>query len=320
MAFGAFQRMAPAQYADGLEKPRLATDGTALPSARLVSSTVLKNIVKEFPDISLFYMAFGQFVDHDLTFTPEAKGANRTVIECCPPKITDKAQLHPECFPIEIPSNDTFYRPFNKTCLRFVRTLPAERQECILGPREQINQITSYIDASQIYGSSEKSAEDLRSKSGGKLVAGAGSPGKEFPPQQSGSGCSGSVESGIYCLKAGDTRLNIQPQLATLQVVFFREHNRIADELAKLNPGWGDEQLYQESRRILGAVMQHVIYNEYLPVVLGNRVMKRFNLLLNKYGFSDSYDPNLDSSILNEFATAAFRFGHSAVPVSKMEV
>lgn len=147
----------------------------------------------------------------------------------------------------------------------------------------------------------------------------------------------------MKCLElTGDVRAVEQPQLATLQVAFFREHNRITDELAKVNPGWGDEQLYQESRRILGAIMQHITYNEYLPLVLGTkmldalyykyvsafvncwtlfhgtgtRIMKRFNLLLNKEGYKDSYDANLDATMFNEFATAAFRFGHSTVPVS----
>lgn len=313
-SFRAFQRMTPSQYADGLQQPRVATDGTPLPSARLVSSTILKDRVKEFPDISALYMAYGQFVDHDLTLTPSARGANNTGILCCPPRITDDLR-HPECLQIEIPSNDPFYSGFSQTCMEFVRTISAPPPTCTLGPREQINQLTNYIDASQIYGSNDEQAERLRSKSGGKLTAGGGSGGREFPPHRDGGGCrGGNVGSGLFCFQAGDVRSTEQPQLATLQVAFFREHNRIADELAKLNPGWGDEQLYQESRRILGAIMQHITYNEYLPLVLGTRVMKRFNLLLNKEGYKDSYDANLDATIFNEFATAAFRFGHSTVP------
>ena len=46
--------------------------------------------------------------------------------------------LHPECFPIEIPSNDIFFSRFNQKCMEFVRSMPAERPDCSLGPREQV--------------------------------------------------------------------------------------------------------------------------------------------------------------------------------------
>lgn len=101
--------------------------------------------------------------------------------------------------------------------------------------------------------------------------------------------------------------------MAASQIVFLREHNRLATELSTLNPSWDDERLYQEARRILIAQSQHITYNEWLPILLGRSKMAQIGLLPLQAGFSADYDTALNPSILNEFVGAAFRFGHSLV-------
>jgi peroxidase len=109
----------------------------------------------------------------------------------------------------------------------------------------------------------------------------------------------------------GDDRINEQPGLTVIHIVWLREHNRIAAELQTLNPSWNDEQLFQETRRIIIAEWQHILYNEWLPMLLGPRYMLNFNLFPSRNIYSDDYDPSIDPSITNEFATAAFRMGHT---------
>jgi peroxidase len=96
-------------------------------------------------------------------------------------------------------------------------------------------------------------------------------------------------------------------------IVWVREHNRLAEELAYLNPHWGDERLYQEARRILVAEMQHITYNEWLPIVLGTDYMDQLDVLPVTHGHSNKYSAAINPTILNSFATAAFRFGHTLI-------
>ena len=129
----------------------------------------------------------------------------------------------------------------------------------------------------------------------------------------------------------GDTRTNEQYMLTSYHTIFLREHNHLARRLARNNPGWDDEKLYQvnifktrfhtyktqqfkyivqEARRINIAEYQHVTYSEYLPNVLGREMIEAFSLGVHAEGRHSSwYSPDTDARIPNEFAAAAFRRG-----------
>src|SRR5690606_3885112 len=123
-------------------------------------------------------------------------------------------------------------------------------------PREQINQITSFIDGSNVYGSDAVRAAALRSFFGGQLKTSAGNL---LPYNESGIHNAGPPPLSFdqYFL-AGDIRANEQPGLTALHTLFVREHNRLAAEIAAtqfagqdLSDAAVDEEIYQRARRIV---------------------------------------------------------------------
>ncbi|CAB0031277.1 unnamed protein product [Trichogramma brassicae] len=80
----------------------------------------------------------------------------------------------------------------------------------------------------------------------------------------------------------GEIRVNEQLVLTCMHTLMAREHNHLARGLALVNPHWDDETLFQEARRIVIAQIQHITYNEFLPILLGRNVMQKFGLTLEK--------------------------------------
>ena len=241
------------------------------PSSRAVSNAVMaqdEDMPSAVGTSDLFWV-WGQFLDHDIDLTkgPEA------------------GQEEPANIPV--PTGDPFFDPFNTGTQEIGLTRsgfdPSTGTDSD-NPREQVNEITSFIDASMIYGSDPATAASLRAP-GGKLAT---SDGDMLP-----------LDGGHFV--AGDVRANENVALTSMHTIFMREHNRLVDELAEEHPDYDDERLYQEAKALVEAKIQVITYNEFLPLLLGE----------NALGDYEGYKADVDPSIANIFATAAFRVGHT---------
>uniref|UniRef100_A0A034VZV8 Chorion peroxidase n=2 Tax=Bactrocera dorsalis TaxID=27457 RepID=A0A034VZV8_BACDO len=310
------ERLLPPAYEDGIWTPRLhSVDGSELMGARETSRRLMTDVDLPHLKYNLLLMQFGQFVAHDVTQSASVRLEGGELVECC---AANGAQALPEhkrhfaCMPIMVSPDDDFYGTFNVRCMNFVRLSLAPNTDCKVGYGKQRSKVSHFIDASTVYGSSEATARELREFNGGRLRM-SKDFGRDLLPMISDKKACESDDPGKTCYKSGDGRTNQIISLITLHVLFAREHNRIAGELARLNSHLNDETLFQEARRILIAELQHIVYNEYLPAVIGPIQMKRFRLVPQHHGYAKGYSEEVNPAITNEFSGAAFRMGHSTI-------
>ena len=261
----AFRRLLPSQYEDDISVPigheqQVSGDpfGAPWPSARLVSQAVIGDLPRISTALTHIFMLWGQFVDHDLDLFAEFE--TEECEESC-----EFEETCPFCYPITVSADDPVFGLTGENkgdCLPLTRSVgtclsPVERNLEI--PREQINQLTHYQDASNVYGSTKEVADSLRLFSGGLLRQGGrvDSLRGNLPVGAELS------DSGAPFFVAGDVRANEHVALAIMHTIWLREHNRIVRELAEINPCWDDERLYQEGRKIVGAIMQVITYKEF---------------------------------------------------------
>lgn len=254
---------------------------------RIVSNAVLDETETKINDRGLTDMLWqwGQFLDHDIT-------------------LTEAAEPH-EPLPIAIPTGDEFFDPGSSGAKSIVFNRSEFEIDTETGNRMQTNRITSFIDASNVYGSDQNRANALRTFKNGKLKTSAG---KLLPFNVEQLENSGSTMPSLFL--AGDLRANEQVGLASMHTLFVREHNRYAKELKRKNKKLNDEELYQRARAYVGALMQVITVKEFLPALFGKD-------LLGPY---PGYNAEIDPGIMNVFSTAAFRFGHSVVSPTLMRL
>jgi hypothetical protein len=267
------------------------SDGTSqMAGVNRPNPRVISNIVSAHPDRSLinsnrasdFVWQWGQFVDHDIDLTDGTY----------PPEPAD----------IAIPAGDPQFDPDGTglVFMSFNRSVyDPETGTGADNPREQLNEITAWIDASNVYGSDEERATALRTNDGtGRLKT---SDGNLLPFNLSGFPNAGGNSPALFL--AGDVRANEQAGLAAMHTLFVREHNRLAKKIAANHPDFSGDRIYERARRIVGAQMQAITFNEYLPALLGRRALAPYQ----------GYKPDVDASIANIFSAALYRYGHSAL-------
>ncbi|CAG8586024.1 12445_t:CDS:10 [Funneliformis caledonium] len=203
---------------------------------------------------------------------------------------------------IYIPQGDISYlssyrngpKPANFTFAN--ESLPFNRSEQG-GGQTGINKVTSFVDASTIYGNNADDLQRIRDYGNNgkmRLEIDNSTPDGEL-------GYPYVDENGGYILGYHVKFRNVFTDL--FHVILLREHNRLCDEFFAIHGNdWDDEQYFQEARRWVIAFIQRINYYEYLGTALG--------IPLPKY---EGYKPDLKPEIDTFFATVTYRYGHSEV-------
>ena len=309
-----------------------------MPNARDVSSAIhaTNNEEPDTRQFSLLVMQLGQFIDHDVVLTPQTSSCNA---ECgggegeeddiCCSQFLDYQEnknLFPnytrrsECWPIPVRREDPIFGDDGPQCLEFKRSQTTQCDRLLRTEEDveltQFNEITHFLDLSSIYGSLNDTSFELRTLKNGLLKFNQFKD-DMLPFELNTCVGSGSESSGIShplrhpkLFTAGDVRVNENPGLQTLHTLWVKEHNRLAKEIYSQYQEKDDEEIFQEARKYAIAEWQHIVYSEWLSMVLGEKHMHDYGL----FNIENSrYDVTDNPVIAQEFSTAAFRFGHALI-------
>jgi hypothetical protein len=286
-------RVAAAQYGDGVS----SLAGANRPSPRAISDLIVTDATDGGTPNSRFMSdwvyAWGQFIDHDIDLTTGGVGSQAQAAN------------------IPVPKGDPFFDP-NGTGTQVIDFNRSEFDPTTgtstANPRQQINNITAFLDGSMIYGSDPTRANDLRAHYGGRLLTLGDQTGDHskdgFLPLNT-FGLPNANDAHLVpdnqLFLAGDVRANENIELTAVHTLFLREHNRIAGLIHNALPLLNDETVFQITRSVVIAEVQSITFNEFLPALMGPNAISPYA----------GYNPMVNPDIATEFSTAGFRIGHS---------
>ena len=279
-------------------------DRTDMPNPREISNALCQENI-EHPDsrnLSDYVWLWGQFATHEMDHTTTQDGRTHD-------------QLQPDTAHIPVHENDSWMGFPGGLYLRFFRSIIVNGTDDPNSSvqREHPNIISAWLDGSVVYGNDDARANWLREHSGGRMKVsdypeGDLMPQADYANDPTTPGMSFAGFNFSHSFVAGDDRANEHVALLSIHILFVREHNRLADEIAERNPTWSDEEIYQYARHINIGFIQTITYSEFLPSL---------GIELSPYlGYNSSIDP----TISNEFSVVAFRMGHSQIGSSMLRV
>ncbi|KAG8590366.1 hypothetical protein GDO81_006737, partial [Engystomops pustulosus] len=272
----------------------------------IVIARVSANPIEYDAERGVMFMQLGQFLDHDITFSVSSPTSSPYTgnVDC------NSCETTGPCFPIVYPPYDPRYNNGQK-CIPLIRTAAA----CSLTDprRNQLNGRSSFIDAGPMYGNDMNLANALRNRTNdlGLLAINQNisDNGLSLLPFDTSSPDPCSIADPKVkgpCFIAGDSRVNEQTMLTAFHTLFLREHNRLATQMHKMNPHWSGDKIYNEVRKIIGAIFQCITYKDWLPLLFGDRMLE----WIPPYtGYNEDVNPGTS----NVF-TQVFRVGHTMVP------
>lgn len=225
-------------------------------------------------------------------------------IECCNSEYFNllPRYRHPSCEPLQSvdPRKQTVDR---LSCLNYVRSSLSVSKNCRLGVAEQLNQASSELDLSQLYGYTAEDQYHMKSnsflKSNGEFLPYAENR-NEFCVSDTGN-----------CYMAGDSRVNTNPYAIILYTIFLRNHNQIAKKLVNENLVLTEDEIFEKAKELNTKIYRDIIFNEWLPILIGTENMNKLSReKLRK-------QRNQDYEVSNEFGVAAARFYYSMIPNSQ---
>ncbi|XP_077288392.1 peroxidase-like [Arctopsyche grandis] len=310
-----YGRLVPARYGNGKRSPRRSNREfkKSLPNVRKIRVAAFPTGQVNNTLWTNSAMLWGQFMAHDMSLLKEPDFE----VECCSSDGRRKRRRSRFCYPIKISTKDSTMGRAGIRCLNFTRTFTDKDLGCSEkeAPAQQINAVTSWMDLSNVYGLSKEMSDSLRTFENGGLATEVRN-GHIFAPKETNmqGNCPCNKDDNEACYKTGDSRSNQNPQLTIFQTIFAREHNRLALKLKEINPKWNDERLFQEARRILIAIYQHISYYEWLPIFLDGTNLLDHKVIFSTTDFVNDHDDQINPAVLNEHAHAAFRFFHTHIP------
>lgn len=272
-------------------------NGENRPSPRLVSNLISEQGDVDIPNrrgLTLFFVFFGQFLDHDLVMTPLNMA---------------------EPFNIPVPRGDSIfenltssnshgrlaYRDGSGTSssseLIFFRSIRARSSVQHHGQERPVNVLSSPIDLSAVYGVEQERFERLHVKGSCKMLTKGNRP---FLPTNRFRIENEPSNSRRFFI-AGDLRANENPILTSIHTLFILEHNKLCDDLEKDFRKESPIKLFSLARKLNIFQMQKIVYEEFLPAITGRKLRP------------GNFNPKVNPSVSDIFSTAAFRLGHTMV-------